>query len=386
MAAVLTASAGSAMAQETPPEFAAWRTPGWSFTPGVTIGPMWDSNVALTSAPAEANSVQADTLLVVQPTLQVGYASTRTSLAGGYAGYIRRYKDLDQLNGVDHRSYFSLRRLATRRLSYTLSNEYAKLPTTDHLLLNGVPFGRIGTRMNSLSGGFEAKVSKLNALSVRYENTWVKFDRDSTLPAGGWVNSVRSEVSRHVNEELGVGVEYGIRFAALDEGTRDLTFQEAGAALHAKHGAHMMLTLAGGVAHIADRGLDITHAGPYLRADLTHDTGNATVGASFERTFALGASNLNKEVRGFVRMPLDRNRLYVQGTAGWRRSEPFDDPNELTLDTILLRSTLGYAAARWLRLEGNYTFSRQDTRIAGGGIDRHVAGVQVVVSQPMRIH
>jgi hypothetical protein len=144
------------------------------------------------------------------------------------------------------------------------------------------------------------------------------------------------------------------------------------------------------VAHIADRALDLTHAGPYLRADLTHDTGNATVGASFERTFApsfgIGASNLNKEVRGFVRMPLDRNRLYVQGTAGWRRTEPFDDTNVLTLDTILLRSTLGYAATRWLRLEGNYTFSRQDTRIAGGGVDRHVAGVQAVVSQPMRIH
>ena len=36
---------------------------------------------------------------------------------------------------------------------------------------------------------------------------------------------------------------------------------------------------------------------------------------------------------------------------------------ELQLDTIWLRSTLGYAAARWLRVEGFYAFTRQDSRI-----------------------
>jgi hypothetical protein len=391
MAAVLTGAAGSLMAQETPTEFAARRSPGWSVTPGVTIGPLWDSNVALTSATAEeTNSVQADTLLIVQPTMQVGFVSPRTEFTGGYLGYIRRYKDLDQLNGIDHRSFVSFKRLATRRLTYSFSNEHAQLPTTDQLLLNGVPFGRIGTRMNLLTGGVSARLSKVTGLSVRYENTWVEFDRNNTVATGGWLNGVESELSRQVNEQLGVGAEYGVRFADLDEGARQLTFNELGGAVHAKHGPHTMLTFAGGLAHLSDRTLGLSHTGPYLRAELTHDTGKATVGASFENTFApsfgVGASNRNKEVRGFVRMPLDRNRMYIQGSAGWRRTEPFDDVTVLNLDTILLRSTLGYATSRWLRLEGYYAFSRQDTRIAGGGINRHVAGTQVVVSQPMRIH
>jgi hypothetical protein len=389
MAAVLTGAAGSLMAQETPAEFTAFRTPGWSFTPGVTFGAGWDSNVALSSAPVDT-PVAGDTLLVLQPTMQIGYISKRTEVSGGYVGYVRRYKDLDQLNGVDHRGYFSVRRLATPRLSYSFSNEYAKLPTTDQLLLNGVPFSRMGTRLNALAGGLEARLSKHTALSVRYENTWVKFERQDTPAAGGSVNGVHTELTRHMNERLTVAGEYGFRLADVNGMPRQVAFQQVGGALHAKNGRDTTFTLAGGLAHLSNRAVDTRHVGPYVRAELTHETVKATTGASFERTFApsfaIGASNRSKELRGFVRMPLDRNRMYIQGTASWRRTEPFDDVNVLNLDTILLRSSLGYATSRWLRLEGYYAFSRQDTRIAGGGINRHVAGTQVVVLQPMRIH
>ena len=82
-------------------------------------------------------------------------------------------------------------------------------------------------------------------------------------------------------------------------------------------------------------------------------------------------------------MPL-RQRLYTQGSAAWRRSMPFE-ADALELDTIWLRSTLGYAAARWARVEALYTYTRQDSIVTGGEVDRHRVGVQFVVSQPMRI-
>ena len=388
MAALLIGAAGSAAAQDTPSDFQTWRTPGWSFTPGVTIGGLWDSNVALTSAPADTQRTQADKLFIVEPTAQLEFVSPRTELASGYRGYVRRYMDLRQLNGFDQRGFFSLRRLATRRLTFFLTDDYAQLPTTDQVQLNGVPFSRTGARTNGMSGGIEARLSKFTDLSVRYENTWVQFDRTDTLLRGGWVNGVRSELSHHLTDSLAFGAEYGVRLADLNGGTRQIAFQDAGATMHAKHGAHTAFTLAGGLAYLDDRTFHITRTGPYVRADLTHDAQRATVGASFERmfvpSFGFGASNRNQEVRGFVRMPLDKNRLYVQGMAAWRRSDPFV-ASELKLDTIWVRSTVGYATARWLRLEGYYAFTRQDTRIAGGGINRHVAGTQVVVSQPMRI-
>jgi hypothetical protein len=75
----------------------------------------------------------------------------------------------------------------------------------------------------------------------------------------------------------------------------------------------------------------------------------------------------------------------VDGSVAWRRSNPFV-ANELRLDTYWVRSTLGYGLTRWLRLEGFYAFSRQDSQVTGGEVNRHRGGVQVVISQPMRIH
>jgi hypothetical protein len=64
---------------------------------------------------------------------------------------------------------------------------------------------------------------------------------------------------------------------------------------------------------------------------------------------------------------------------------PFEGES-LQLDTIWIRSTVGYAPARWARIEVLYTFTRQDSIVTGGEVDRHRVGVQFVISQPMRIH
>ena len=50
-----------------------------------------------------------------------------------------------------------------------------------------------------------------------------------------------------------------------------------------------------------------------------------------------------------------------------------------------INSTLGYALQRWVRLEGYWAFTRQDTRRAGGQINRNVIGAQVSISEPVRI-
>jgi hypothetical protein len=63
---------------------------------------------------------------------------------------------------------------------------------------------------------------------------------------------------------------------------------------------------------------------------------------------------------------------------------PFE-ANALQLDTIWIRNTIGYAVARWARVEMHYTFTRQDSIVTGGEVNRHRIGVQFVVSQPMRI-
>ena len=43
------AVAAPAAAQEKPAELDSWHIPGWTFTPGVVIGGLYDSNVTLAS-------------------------------------------------------------------------------------------------------------------------------------------------------------------------------------------------------------------------------------------------------------------------------------------------------------------------------------------------
>jgi hypothetical protein len=176
--------------------------------------------------------------------------------------------------------------------------------------------------------------------------------------------------------------------ADLNAGTHSISFQDAGGTLHYVVSGRTNATFAAGLSYLNDHLSHETRTGPYVRASLTHDVQRATVGASYERmfvpSFGFGGSNQSQQLRGFVAMPLNKNRMYVQGSAAWRRSDPFV-ANELQLDTIWLRSTLGYSASRWLRLEGFYAFTRQDSQVTGGEINRQRVGAQVVISQPMRI-
>lgn len=387
-AALLVIGTGAHARAQATSEVQSWRTPGWSVTPGVTFGAVFDSNVALASAPADTQETRSDRLLLAQPFGHLEFYSPRTEFSTGYQGYLRRYMDVNQLNGFDQRVYASVRRLVSRRLTVSARNSYADVPTTDEVEVNGVPFSRTGSRMNAASAGLDARLTKYTDLSVRYEHTWVKFDRTDTFLTGGRVNGARAELSRHLDDHLSAGAEYGIRFADLNEGTHQLTFQDAGATLHYALGSGTRFSLASGLSHLQDRSLGETRTGPYVRTGLTHDARRATVGATYERmfvpSFGFGGTNQSQELRGFIRMPLDGNRLYVQGSAAWRRSDPFV-ANELQLDTFWIRSTVGYSAARWLRLEGFHAFTRQDSQVTGGEINRQRLGAQAVVSQPMRI-
>jgi hypothetical protein len=139
---------------------------------------------------------------------------------------------------------------------------------------------------------------------------------------------------------------------------------------------------------MVDRTRDITRDGPYARLGLTRHGDRATVGVNYERSyvpsFTFGGTNQSQELRGYVQMPLSRNRLYLQEAAAWRRTNPFVEA-ELPLDSVWIHTVAGYALQRWLRLEGYHSYTRQDTRLAAGQIGRHLVGVQIVVSEPMRI-
>jgi predicted DCC family thiol-disulfide oxidoreductase YuxK len=101
-------------------------------------------------------------------------------------------------------------------------------------------------------------------------------------------------------------------------------------------------------------------------------------------TFGFGGSSQSESFNAYIGMPVTRNRVYVQQSVTWYRSDPFVTTSP-ALDSLWLHSTVGYAMSRWLRLEGFYSFARQNSSIPGGLIHRQRIGAQVVLAQPMRI-
>jgi hypothetical protein len=201
-------------------------------------------------------------------------------------------------------------------------------------------------------------------------------------------HGVSSELFRRLNERSAVGVEYVVRVAHLDQGLRDLTFQNVGGTYRYETGPRTSIRAAAGLAYLVDHFLNESHSGLYARAEITHHLQRATVGATAARefvpTFGFGGSSQAEAFSAYVAMPVSRNRIYLQQSVSWRRSDPLI-VTSLALASWWVHSTVGYPMTRWLRAEGYYTFTRQDSNIPGGLIHRNRIGAQVAIAQPVRL-
>lgn len=380
-------AAAPARAQE-PAEVEGYVLPGWTFTPGFTLSGLYDSNVSLAGR-SVSGTTEGDNLLVLVPSARVGLLAPRTTFSAGYRGYLRRYLEIDQLNGYDQRADLHLRHQATPRVTWFVQNEFSESPTTDLVQLNGLPFARVGTRANILGGGVEARLTKYTDLHVKYENTWTRFDRQEGVLNGGTINGVRATLRRRLSERLAVGAEGRVRRSDLTRiDPRVIWLQDAGALMDYRLTPHVTVVVAAGLSRLNDSRFETTRQSPYYRAQLDRSVEHMSAGVAFERSympsFGFSGSNDTQELRGYVRLPFSQNRLYVQSDGLWRRSNPFF-ADEIRLDTWIVTNTVGYALTRWMRVQASHAYSRQDSIITGGEVDRHRAGVQLVVSQPMRI-
>jgi hypothetical protein len=368
------------------------QAPGWTFTPAVIVGWMWDSNVALVTAVNE--NIQSDSMLVLTPSGSVSFLGKHTSLGAGYSGTIRRYREVGELNSFDQRLRVGFTHRPTARLEISARESFSRLPTTEDTELNGVPFRRIGSKVNSAGGGFEYRLTKLSTIKAQYELVDVSFDHVEGSPAfviGGRSHGLSSDYSRRITERIALGAVYEIRFANVKtnvETDEPVRFQVAGASTRFALGPATSLMLTGGLSTLSAPRLTGTSIGPFIRAGITHHLQRATLDAGYERsftpTFGFAASTQTEQIHGSVLMPVYQNRAYVQASTNWRRNDPLLS-NEIALTSFFLTATAGYAVARPVRLEGFYTSAWQDTRSAGGRMNRHRLGVQVVLSSPVRV-
>jgi hypothetical protein len=365
----------------------------------VSFGITHDDNPVLASNTGPSPD---DILTNVSPGVDLTFTEKHTFLSTGYRGSIQRYRTLDEYDNYAQGGHIELRHQPSRRLTLSVRDNVSVSPTTDLVEVAGVPFTRTGTRSNDFNAGLTASLTKRLQLSGDYHFEWFKFDRSedpiSSVLQGGHAHSVTVGARQSLTSRLKVGGDYTIQRANTGQppvvgGGEPLqipsfTIQNAVGSVTYQITPTIVVDGGAGLSYLSLPG-EIARTGPAGHVSLSKRTEHAfltfSARRSFVPAFGFGGSLSNQEVLATVRVPFARKRAYVDGSISWRDSEPVLE-QELRLKSLWLKTSVGYAFQRWLRLEAFYDGTFQDTRIAGGQVDRNRIGVQVVTARPMRLN
>ena len=361
---------------------------GWIFTPAVGFGGAWDDNILLANT---GDNPPGDYATPLNPSADLDYRGRRTRLSTGYEGAFLLYRTFDELNSTEQHARGRLEQRLTERLMVYAEETFAQVPTTDALLLSGVPFYRVGSQMNELGAGLEARLTKLLALRGQYSLNHITFADDSPAAAdlkGGHSQELVLGLDRLISPRLTVGVQYeGRRAVITNEVDR---FDSNTASLGLEYDITPTLTVSG-LAGVSRLGAGVGHdakTGPAVRVSITQRARRLVLSALYSRSFipayGFGGTFQNEEWQGSVHVPFYGTRGYIDGSI----SRFDNDPLEATQPSLLslwVSATLGFRLTRWLSAEGYYAQSQQDSQRAGGDLGRHQVGFRMRAAKPMRL-
>ena len=242
---------------------------GWIFTPAVGFGGAWDNNILLANT---GDNPPGDYATPLNPAADLDYRGRRTRLSTGYEGAFLLYRTFDELNSTEQHAHATLEQRLTERLTLFGEETFAQVPTTDALLLSGVPFYRVGSRMNEVRAGLEAQLTKVLALRGRYSLSHVTFADDSPAAAdlqGGHSQELVVGLDRLLSPRLTIGAQFEARRAVI---TGDIDgFDSNTASLGLEYDITPSLTVSG-LAGVSRLGAGVAHdaeIGPAVRASIT---------------------------------------------------------------------------------------------------------------------
>jgi hypothetical protein len=382
---------GAAVAQAQPAPWQPERlTPGWTFTPALGFGGLWDSNSTL--------RVTGDPLIsqwvgIVNPRGELDFNGRRTRFTAGYSGALEAYQELAELTRYDQRGRLIARYQSTPRLQFSVTSGLSVSPTTERIDLAGLPFENVGTTQFTTRAGADYSISQRTTLATEYDFQLVDFDPTSTFSesvlSGGYGHGGTATLRHAVTSRVETGGAYAYRIAFTGVDRQRVNIHDAMAIVRVRLAANTALNGGAGVARLDLRETGETRTGPSLRASLTHGLQRARLELAYDRSYipswSFGGTTTNEQVRGSVYVPLMSGRLSVAADLAYRHNEPLlSQPNPLVLDSWSIGGNLGYAVARWMRVEGFYSASFQNSS-ARGEVDRTRIGVQFITFKPVRI-
>ena len=257
--------------------------------------------------------------------------------------------------------------------------------------LLGVPFLRTGSRLNDARAEVKVLAARHTSVSASYSHELVRFDEDPLYAEylhGGHAHALAGSVDQQVSPRITVGARYSFRRSLVADNGGQVDMTDAAGSF--SYLATPSTTVAGslGVARLVDSRAMTTKTGPSWSASVDQRLDRVSraprTSGRTSPSFGLGGTLQNQEFTASLRMPLARNRLYWQGGVAWRRTQPLTI-TDLPLTSLWFQTWVGYSVQRWLRVEGYFWRTQQDSHAAGGRVDRDRIGIQLVTAMPMRI-
>jgi hypothetical protein len=376
--------------------------PGWIFTPSISSGGIWDDNVLLVNP---GTNPLSDYGFPITPAASLDYTGKLTRFSTGYTGSFVRYMTLSELDSLQQSFHASVDRKLNTRVALFGQESFNAAPTTDLLVMAGVPFYHIGSRSNAATGGVQAALAKHTTLRTSYTLQNVDFDTNVftfNQLLGGHTHQVTASVEQAVSRHFVVGGEYEFSRSIVNgqttlagvEASED-RFNTQSASGTVQYQPLAGTTISGGLG-VAVLGEGLNHAagtGPVWHAGVSQKAGRGVVSASYSRSYipSLGFGGTFQNQEGTVRlhMPIG-GRAYVDGGFIWMSNEPLNSNEPLgivqqNLQSAWFSSNVGYHLTRWLSAEGFVVHSQQDSQVAGGQLARNQVGFQVIAAKPIRI-
>ncbi len=380
--------AGRADAQAPP------APPGWVFTPGVTVGQVWDNNVTLSTEKGQAFGESAsDFLTVITPRAALGFRGRWTNFSLNYSGSYEMYQQLSQLNAFDQRLATSFRQVLSRRFSLVSRNSLSRAPSTDAIDVPGVLFRRQGVTIDDYRGGLESRLSNRTSLSTLYTFQWLKYD-DTNVPSpvqdlerGGFAHGAVVKLDHVLDSRWTVGSEYEMRQATV-QNARDFGVQTAMGT--ATYQIDQRMTVSGGLGYawLETKQGEPGQSAPTFRINLDrggeHLRWNVGYRRSYIPSFGFGGTFSNQEFEAGLEAPLAR-RWEWQATTAVMQADALSGGEAGSLRSSWVRTMVAYFASRWMRIEGYYVGVFQNTALPGGHINRSRIGIQVAAATRTRI-
>jgi hypothetical protein len=361
---------------------------GWIFTPSIRFGVGWDDNILL--ADTGTDEPPGDYATPLNPSADLEYRGRRTRLSGGYDGAFLLYRTFEELNSTEQHARFTVEQRLSERVKLFANESFAKVPTTDALLLAGVPFYRVGSMSNDAGGGIEARVTRTVTIRGDYSLNYVTFADDSPAGVnlqGGHAHQVVVGVDRAISSRLSVGAEYELERAVtggldhFDSNTASAGIQYQMTPAFSVSGMVGVSMLGAGIGHDEE-------IGPAIRAAITRRTPRLVLSAVYSRSFipsfGFGGTFQNEEWQGTVYIPFYGTRGYVDGNIARYDNDPLITAQP-SLRSVWVSGTFGYRLTRWLSAEAYYGHAQQNSQRPGGDLGRHQYGFRMRAAKPMRL-